>query len=391
MWLVVGAKSVSWLGDVVAEVALVLRLQSQGHGAGAVAALLIANLVPIVLLSGVVGRLLDRRDNRTLLIVSSLGQAAVCTVLAFASDPAALLALVAALGVGQAVNGATWQALLPTIVGRDELPTAMGRAQAGMTLASVIAPALSGLLTGWYGARVPLLLDAVTFLLVTGAAALLATRRRVTSAPAKRERGGVRIVWSDGLLRPLFLLLAVFVLLASMVNVVEVFLVRETFGASTLWYGLLGASFAIGLLAGALTGGRLRGAPQLARWFVAGTVLLSACLAVIGVVPRIGWLVPCLFAAGMGNGILNVTLGSLVMGRARDNERGRVGAMLNGVASGMQLIAFVTAALLAAAFTPREIFVAAGVSGLLAPLLLGRRLTRHAVEPADTAPVPVTA
>jgi MFS family permease len=111
MWLVVVAKSVSWLGDEAALVAMTLRLQSQGHGAGAVAALLIANLLPIVLLSGVVGRLLDRRDNRSLLIVSSLAQAAVCTVLAFTSTPWAILVLVAVLGGGQAINAATWQAL----------------------------------------------------------------------------------------------------------------------------------------------------------------------------------------------------------------------------------------------------------------------------------------
>src|SRR5437763_14456729 len=83
-WVVV-AKSVSWLGDLVAEVALVLRLQSHGYGASAVAALLIANALPIVLLSGVVGRLVDRVDNQRLLVLSSLSQAAVCTVLDFST------------------------------------------------------------------------------------------------------------------------------------------------------------------------------------------------------------------------------------------------------------------------------------------------------------------
>jgi hypothetical protein len=75
--LVAAAKSVSWLGDEVALVALTLRLQTDGRGAGAVAALLIANLVPIVLLSGVVGQLVDRYDNRALLVASSLAQAAI--------------------------------------------------------------------------------------------------------------------------------------------------------------------------------------------------------------------------------------------------------------------------------------------------------------------------
>ncbi len=396
MWLVVVAKSVSWLGDEAALVAMTLRLQSQGHGAGAVAALLIANLLPIVLLSGVVGRLLDRRDNRSLLIGSSLAQAAVCTVLAFTSTPWAILGLVALLGAGQAINAATWQALLPAIVGREELPAAIGRAAAGTTLAGVVAPALGGLLTGWYGARVPLLLDAATFVVITGAALLMSTRRVLAAAvPGVRQHGGLRIVWTDALLRPMFVLLGVFVLLASMVNVVEVFLIRETLGASTLWYGLAGATFSIGALTGAVLGGRLRGPARLARGFVGAAIVLSIGLAVMGTVPAVVWLLPCGLIAGAGNGVLNVALGSLVMGRARDDERGRVGALLTGVGSGTQLVAYVAAGLLAVAFTPREIFVAAGVLGLLAPVALGRSLLRGAGEPVaaelDAAPAPAPA
>src|SRR3954447_24525970 len=91
---VVLAKSLSWLGDLVAEVALVLRLQSHGHGAGSVAALLIANALPIVLLSGVVGRLVDGFDNRRLLVGSSLAMAAVCAAVTAVTATPAVLALV---------------------------------------------------------------------------------------------------------------------------------------------------------------------------------------------------------------------------------------------------------------------------------------------------------
>jgi hypothetical protein len=61
--------------------------------------------------------------------------------------------------------------------------------------------------------------------------------------------------------------------------------------------------------------------------------------------------------------------------------------VLNGVASGTQLAAFALAGLLAAVLTPREIFVAAGVSGLLAPMLFARRLVHAAA--ASQAPTQV--
>ncbi len=377
--LVVGAKSTSLLGDEVAAVALVLRLQSHGAGPGAVAALLTATMLPMLLLAGVVGRLVDRYDSRRLLVTSSVAQGAVCTGLAFVDSATAVLMLVAALGAGQAVNGGTWQALLPAIAGKDGLPRAVGLSQAGTTAAGIAAPAIGGLLTGVYGARVPLLVDAVTFLAVTAAGLLITTRRAAAPAqPGVRLHGGLHLVRTDPLLRMLLLLLGLFVTIGAMVNVVEVFLVRETLHASTTWYGIVGASFGVGLLAGSLAGGRLGGDRQLARAFVAAAAGLSLAIASMAAAPTVLWLLPASFAVGFANAVLNVALGSLVMGHAAPEQRGRVGAVLNGVASGTQLGAYALGATLAVALTPRQIFAVAGMCGLLAPAVLGRALIRAA-------------
>ena len=114
--LAIAAKAVSFFGDQVAAVALVLRLQGEGAGAGAIAALLMADLAPIALLAGPAGRLADRYGSRTLLLTSGAAQAVVCGGLVLVSGPPATLALVALLGIGQAVNGATWSGLLPSLV-----------------------------------------------------------------------------------------------------------------------------------------------------------------------------------------------------------------------------------------------------------------------------------
>jgi MFS family permease len=362
-----------------------------------VAALLIANALPIVLLSGVVGRLVDRFDNQRLLVTSSLGQAAVCAVLADVTGTPTLLALVAVLGAGQAVNAACWQATLATIADGDALTRAIGHTQAGRTVAGIAAPALSGLLVGAYGARVPLLLDAAAYVLVT-CIALLITARRVVApgVDGVRPRGGVAIVRADGVLRPLFILIGLFVLLGSMVNVVEVFLVRETLHASTTWYGIVGAALSAGMLGGALGGGRLRGAPTLARGFVGSALLLALGLVAVGFAPSVEWVLPGIALVGATNGVLNVTLASLAMSRTAADERGRVSALLSGTASGMQILAFAAGGGLAAVLAPRTVFVAAGALGLLVPLALGpglirsARLTTPAATPAPT-PTPTEA
>lgn len=379
--LVAGARAVSWLGDEVALVALMLRAQAHGQGAGAVAALMIANAAPLVLLSGVVGRLVDRYDSRRLLVLSATMQALVCAVLAFVSSQAAVLALLALLGAGQAVNSATWSALLPAIVAPDDLPKAVGTVQAATTLAGIVAPAAGGLLYGAFGTRVPLLVDAASFLAVLAAGLLVRTRREVKARAKGKQHGGLTIVRRDALLRPLVVMLALFVLLGAMVNVVDVFLVRGTLGASALWYGLAGASYSVGAFGGAVGAGRLRGPSRLAGGLVAACVVLAACLGAMGLVPSVVWLLPLGVVAGAANGVLNVTLNSLVFGCAAADERGRVAALVSGVANGTQLIAFVLGGVLTSALDPRAAFVLAGGCGLLAPLLLGRAVLRAAAQP----------
>jgi MFS family permease len=290
------------------------------------------------------------------------------------------------------VNNACWQALLATIAEGDALPRAIGRAQAGQTVAGIIAPAISGLLVGQFGARVPLLLDAGSYVVVALMALAIATRRTVAArTDGAAPRGGLSIVRSDGVLRPLFILLALFVLLGCMVNVVEVFLVRETLHASVTWYGIVGAAFSVAMLGGALAGGRLRGTLTMARSLVGAALLLSVGLAAAGLAPSIAWLLPGIALVGVMNGVLNVALGALVMGRTSADERGRVGALLSGVASGMQILAFAAGGALAAVLEPRTIFIASGALGVLVPLLLGPGLIRRAGSETPAVPAPTLA
>ena len=346
-----------------------------------------ANLVPMVGLAGLAGRWLDRHDNRRLLIASAATQGVTCVGLALASSTPVVLALMALLGAGQAVTGSAWQALLPVLAGRDRLAAATGLVQAGTTSAGIVAPALAGLLVASAGQAVPLLLDAATFAVVAVAATSVRVTRSGAAGSAKLA-GAIGIVRGDDLLRPLFLLLGLFILLASTVNVADVFLVREVLGASTLWYGLAGATFSAGMLVGVLLAGRYA-TSRLAGALVASTVVLSMGLTANGVVPSVGWLLPAGVLTGVGNGVFSVTLGALVMGRARDAERGRVGALLTGVASGTQLVAFAAGGLLTGALGARTVFVLAGVLGLLAPAVLGRTVIRAASVPTDRPPATV--
>jgi len=138
--------------------ALALALQARGLGGYAIAALLIAATVPPVVLSPLTGRLVDRVDSRPLLVGVGLAQAVCCAVMAYSTSPAVLIALGALLAAGLAVTGPTFAALLPQMVGRDELPRAAAIGQTASSAGMLVGPALAGLLVGRDGLRVPLLL-----------------------------------------------------------------------------------------------------------------------------------------------------------------------------------------------------------------------------------------
>jgi MFS family permease len=242
------------------------------------------------------------------------------------------------------------------------------------------------LLTGLYGPRVPLLLDAASFVFVLVAGLAVRTRRAVAPPSGTRQRGGLAIVRGNAMLRAVFGVFPLFVLLGSMVNVVDVFLVRSTLGASAMWYGLVGAVYSVGALGGAVGSARLRGTTGLAWALVISSVLLGVGMIGHGLTPTVGWLLPIAIASGAANGVLNVAVSALVMGTAAPAERGRVGALLTGVVSGTQLIAFGLGGALASALDPRAIFVLAGVASALPTLVVGRGILRaaRAAEAADS-------
>jgi len=138
------AIGLSALGDGVALVALALQaknLAREGMGGGlAISAMFICLWAPVVLLSGHVGLLVDRVETRKLLVVVSLGQAAVAVALALVGSLVPLLALAAVLGAGIAVAQAAEFALVPVVAGDRALQRANGLVETARSLGFTLGP-----------------------------------------------------------------------------------------------------------------------------------------------------------------------------------------------------------------------------------------------------------
>ncbi|MBV9768884.1 MAG: MFS transporter [Bryobacterales bacterium] len=106
--------------------------------------------------------------RRKLLLVTQglmLAAAAVLGALTLAGlrGPWTLLWLTFALGLGATMNGSAWQAIMPDLVPKTELPAAITLNSAGFNLARAVGPALGGAVVAAIGAGAAFILNALSF------------------------------------------------------------------------------------------------------------------------------------------------------------------------------------------------------------------------------------
>ncbi len=376
VYIAAGARAVSVCGDFLAATTLALVLQAAGHGGLAVSGLMVAAALPLALLAPIAGRIADRGDSRTILVVAGLAQALICLALAYTSQPVVIIGLVALLGCGLAVVQPTMAALLPRMVRDEDLAKAGGLNQTAGVIGMMVAPALAGFLVGQTGPRVPLLLDAVSYLALVAAGFALRTRRRGgPAATAARARYRVR---DDRTLTVTIGTLGAVIAGISAINVFEIFLIRDTLGASTTVFGVVAGSWTAGMLIGSVAFGRVpRRRITVPGLFVIVTASCVPLLAAAAVGSAL-WLIPLWVVGGVLNGATNVYLMVIVAGRAPASAHGRAFAVVSASIQAAGLLGLMVAGPLVDRFEPRPLVAVAGAVGLLtsvACLVVVRRET----------------
>lgn len=373
VYLLAVARGVSFLGDFMAATAILLALQERGAGGPAVAAVLIASVLPVVVLAPLAGRLVDRVDSRVLLTAVGLGQAACCAAMALTTTTTTwlLILLVGLLAAGVAITSPTFNALLPDMAGADGVGRAVAIGQTANSIGSLAGPALAGVLVGAFGLRVPLLIDAVTYLAVVAAGLLLHTRRAAVAAAPGATHAPWRIR-DDQFLLAMVCLVGSIVLTINVDMVVGVFYIRETLGGSPTEFGLVEAAWTGGMLAGgwfaaarARDDGALGRALVLLHFATAGVVLVS------GFVGMVALLYPLWLLGGAVNGAENNFLGVIAARRVPAAVRGAYFARFGGLVNAANLIGYAAGGILVGPFEPRHIVIGCGIAGLAAVAIFG--------------------
>jgi len=369
LWI---GQGVSFVGDAVSAVALVILVIQITGSAVAVGGVLLLRLLP-TLASPLVGVLADRMDRRFVVVACDLLRAALAVALIFVQDLASLYVVAFLMGTATTFFNPTIRAAFPSVVGGGDLTRANALISGTFSVSVTVGPALGGLLVAIVGVDAAFALDAATFLVSAAFLSRVALPRppRAEGVGFFREMAeGFRYL--SGAPVALGLVVGAFltVLTANVTVPAEAFLARETFGAGDLGYGLLvsvwGGGMVIGSALMAALGDR---AGRISAYFAA--VFLTAIgLAATGLAPTFAVALAVLLVAGLANGVDNVVMDTVLQKRVPEALLGRVFAARFLAFSLGEGLAYAAGGLLVEAAGPRNTYLLAGIATAAAGLVV---------------------
>lgn len=295
----------TWMHDVGAGW-LMTELSSSPIVVSAVQAATTLPVFLFALLSGAVADIIDRR--KLLIAVNVLLAAAAATLATLVSlnlvTPLVLILFTFALGTGAAFLAPAWQAIVPSLVPRSELPAAIALNSMGINVSRAIGPAVAGVLIVGVGLWSPFALNAVSFIGII--AALLWWKPPVTAERALPAEdvgaaivAGLRYAVHSAPLRATLLRALAFFLFASAFWSMLPLIARVVLSGGPTLYGLLLASVGVGAVAGALLLPRIRMRLGLNGTVALGSIGVATSLMLLALVPVAGVALVAAVIAGL--------------------------------------------------------------------------------------------
>lgn len=347
--------------------------------------------LPLLLLAIPAGALADRLDRTKMLATTQFAMglaAAAMAILTWAGwiSAESLLALGLALGIGMAFNAPTWHSLVPDLVPRAMVPSAVALSSVSFNAARAVGPALGGIVVATAGAAVAFGLNAVSYIAMVTAFIFvgrgLASRAKDTTSVRRSIVTGVRYAAHTPSFRRLLGLGTMFALTTAVLQ--AMLPVRtEELGRDAGTYGLL-----LGMMgAGAAVGGIALG--KLNRRFESNTIPMSIMLTGVagvsmGLSPNIVLASASMFAVGVFWVSTLSNLNATIQLLAPDWVRGRAVSLWLMAYAGMVPVGAILSGLIADQIGAGTTMVVLSV----ATILLGITMRLRGVQDPTSIPSP---
>jgi MFS family permease len=394
-WLWAG-QAVSGIGTQVTRLALPYQVYVLTGSTLAIAALTAVQLVPILIFSLGAGSVADAVDRRRLLLVTQVGLMACSAALAWlALSPAPsllVLFVVAFVAAGlSSIDQPARSSAVPRLVPPERLPAAIALGQLNFQIASVIGPAIAGVLIATIGLAGAYGLDVVSF--AASFIGLLAIAPLPPHATAARPglaavREGLRFALSRRVILSTFVIDLDAMIFGMPTSLFPV-LALDVFHAGPTGLGLLGAAPAVGALLGALLSGWVSSVRRVGQAVIVAVAIWGVAITLFGL-STFSFLLALVFlaVAGAADVLSAVFRSTIIQLAAPDELRGRISSIHILVVTSGPRLGDIEAAAAAAVIGAQASVISGGILCVLGVAVVARlfpELGRHVHEAPDAA------
>ncbi|MFN3987244.1 MAG: MFS transporter [Rhodocyclaceae bacterium] len=305
LWIATLASNIgTWMHDIGAG----WLMTSLSPSPVMVALVQTATTLPVFLLALPAGALADIIDRRRYLITTQVFMAVAATCLAVVAltgmmTPWLLVALTFAMGLGTAMMMPAWAAVVPELVPRAELPSAIALNSMGINVARAIGPAIAGVIVSMAGSGAVFALNALSFIGVISVLVFWKRTPQHSELPAERVvgamRAGLRFTRHSAELQAAVVRGLSFFLFASASWALLPLVARQLPDGGPQTFGVLVASVGVGAVLGALVLPRLRESVSRDGLVASATVVYALCLWALATLSGLWWLSLVMAASGM--------------------------------------------------------------------------------------------
>jgi MFS family permease len=364
---------VNELGDWMGIVALSVLVFDRTGSALATSGLFLGTRFLPALAAPLLVAKVEQPPPRFALPVIYCGEAAAFGALAlFGGSDDFFLAGVIALAAIDGALALTGRALTRAVVAALLEPSGELRAgnavlNVAFTGSAAIGPGIAGLIVAGFGVQSALLLDAASFYAIAWiifSAGPLPHAEPDPGLVRDRVRAGFAYIRERATLRRLLLAQgAAFVFFAAVIPI-EVIFAKQTLAAGDSGYGLLLASWGVGMVLGAIVFAGVRRAPLPVLLFFS-TIAVGAGYLGLAAAPTLAAACAASVLGGAGNGVQWVSAISAVQELTAAGMQARVMSVLESIGAAMPGVGYLLGGLIAASASPRTTFLVAGL-GVLA-------------------------
>jgi len=257
MWFGACTSSIGTWMQIVAQGWLIYRLS---HSAFLLALDQFLGGIPIFLFSLIGGVVADRIERRKILLVSQymqMGSAAVLTILVATGFVHVwhILCLSFVSGLAQAFGGPAYQALIPTLVDREDMPNAIALNSIQFNMAVTIGPALAGQALAKLGEKWCFGLNAISFLAPIITLSIITTRFlpvSTTESMFSSLKQGIKFLRKQNSMEALIVLAFCMTALSMPMRTYMPVFVKDIFHRGPETYGNLLSLMGLGSICGSL-------------------------------------------------------------------------------------------------------------------------------------------